>query len=514
MRSGQTPGGPALSCLLRLHHLTVRRTITPQTFWSQPLTLRASIFRLLLVLPLFAAQWLGAQEVPPLILEDDSSIKATTRKKEDPKPSQKQESAEPTPRPEDVLIALVNSRVLTRAELNYRVSQDFERIKAEVQSRVGGVVATSDSVADTGEAAKENDEVLVEQQDQIDEAMRKEESVAVQRWVEHSLLADEARRQGIAVSDSDFRNRLAEAERANRLDATEIQTALDRLHVSRADYERGVYDALMIQALLDRFIDLNYTEADFRRAYDRAPQLYYTPRKFLLAHFTVALDGTESKAQLASLRKEAEAVRDRLKRGDDAGKLFDDSTFNRPAEGVFGSVPGYYSFMEGTLPKIVEYEGKKMKLGETSDVLVAQKREDGKIVPISYHVIKLLEERPEEGRTFESALPAIRRGMLEIARNQLMEMLRRAKTHRVVTNLSGIASSRLPTREELMKLERQAQPVSLKFDRNAPPPALEPEEEEEPEPSKTPVPVTVKQKKPSPKRSLKLDPALIPTPLP
>lgn len=411
-----------------------------------------------------------AQEIPPLILEEKTQIQVKKSQKKEPKKDQDtQTPAVPTPRPEDVFVAMVNSRVLTRAELEFRVSREFERVKKDVQQRFGGVISTSDdgNVSLSDIAAKQN-EVLQEQTEQIEVALNQEEGASVQTWIEHSLLAEEARRQGIFVTEDQFRSRLADAERESRLDADEVNQGLKNLRISRADYERGVYDALLIEGLLNRFMDLNYTEDTYRQAYAKNPQLYREPAKYLLAHFSIALDGSESKAQLSKFRSLAQEVRAKLRTESDPEQLFRDDRYDRIQEGIFGSVPGWFALTDNSLPKAVQAEMRKLKVGETSDVItVYQRGDNGQPQPISFHVIRVLDGEQETGQTFETALPAVRRVMLDVARQQVLESIRAAKTHRVLTNLGGIPPDKIPSREELIKSEAAATPVNLVMNRPA-----------------------------------------------
>lgn len=408
---------------------------------------------------------LFAQEEVELILEDQRSSVQTKVRTPEPTTAPPVDAA-PTPAPEDVIVAIVNSRVLTLAEMNARVTSRYEDVKRQVMSTVGGVVATFDPEKEPVnpiEDELEDELVLEEQRVMIERAMRLEEETALQAWVDHSLLAEEARRQGIIISDNEFRSRLEEAEQENRLSRTDIDSVLAELRMTREDYERSVYDALMIEQLLERFIKINYSEEHLRAAYQERPDLYFEPEKYLVAHFTIALDGNESREKLRELRELAREVRSELQSGADPETLFEKDRYDRFPEGIFGAIPGYFTFREGALPKIVEVKAKEMKVGDTSDVLVAQVREGTEIVPISMHVVKIMEKQEATGQTFESALPAIHRALLEVARMRLLNELRGAGTHRIVTNLGGVPPRLIPTREQLIKGESNAQPINLKL---------------------------------------------------
>lgn len=433
---------------------------------------------LVVALSVFAVSSAAAQEIAPLILENQPKVKVRTRKKGQetptPTPSADQGRGEATAageavRPEDRLVAIVNSRALTRAELDARVASRFEKIRDEVTARHGGVVATLDENLQAERPLPmiaDDKVVLDEQQRHLDAALRREEGDAVQLWIEHGVLSDEARRQGLIVSDKEFRDRLAQARKESGATDERIEAVLRANRMTREDFEKSVYEALMIEQLLQRFIDLNYTEADFRRAYESNPQAFFEPEKSLVAHFSATFAGTEDRSTVSRVRKKAEKVQELLAKGEGPEKVFSREEFNQLESGLVGAIPGWFTFAEGQLPPVVEVTGRKLRTGEVSPVLEQfEMGDDGKKFLRSLHVVKIVERQPATGLTYESALPAIRRGMLEIARDQLLARLREARTHRIVMNLGGISPSRIPTRDQAMQAEAAAQPISLKLPR-------------------------------------------------
>lgn len=430
-----------------------------------------------------------AQEERPLILDEEPQISVRVRPRDDAA-NQQEEEPEPTPNPEEVMVAIVNAHVLTRADLDARVAQRYDKLKAEVQAQHGGVLTVlGDAQVDMPNTSRElrsydvewgeplnqatptprapsqadrDAELLESQRAILEAALRKEEGKVIGEWVDHNVLADEARRQGIMVTESEFQSRLAQAERESLLKKEQVDEVLQMMRFSRQDYEKAVYDALCIEKLLNRFIDINYDEAYLRERYEARPSLYMEPAGYKVAHFVITLEGTENRDKLKDLREKAKDVRDKLKEGADAYALFENPNYNQIQAGIYGTVLGWFSFDEGHLPPLVEYEAKKMKVGETSDVLLQEARVNGEIEPRSLHVVKILEHRDATGDTFESALPSIRRAMLEIARIKLAERLRTTGTHRVITNLGGIPPKYIPSTEEVMAYQN-ADPISLKM---------------------------------------------------
>ena len=233
--------------------------------------------KITLILPLMAAALSAtAQEdqQEPLILDEKPQIKATVRDRGEAKQAKESTSkADPTPSPDETLVAIVNSRVLTKAEIDERVSQRFEELKKKVQSETGGIVTVlgdaevalpelswREQMKGMEEGEKEvffnsenrEDELLEAQKYVLEAEMRRAEEEVLNDWVSYRMLADEARRQGIVVMESEFQQRLAEAEREAMLSAEDVETALEELRMSRADYEKSIYDALLIEKLLDR----------------------------------------------------------------------------------------------------------------------------------------------------------------------------------------------------------------------------------------------------------------------
>lgn len=414
---------------------------------------------------------LPSQDDQELILDNRNRVttRARVRSAATPTPTPvPQHDVAPTPRPEDIIVAVVNARALTKAELDVRVGSRYDEVRKRVQSQIGGVLKTVDAEFSNFllDLDADTDEVLEEQRQAIETAMALEEEQAMQDWVSHALLSDEARRQGIIVTESEFRQRIADAERQSELDSKTIDETLAELRLSRADYEKSVYDALLIEKLLIRFIDLNYTQEQFKAAYDLAPAMFFEPPKYSIAHYVIALTGSETTREINDRKALAEKVRAALRTGADPAQLFQQAEFNRPDLAMGGILPGFMTLDEPTLPPVVQVRGRQLKPGETSAVLLNQSRDGTRIVTNSIHVIKMLDVIPESGRDFESAMPAIRRSMMEIGRTRLLERLREAGTHRIITNLGGIPPHRLPTPERIRQSEANAQPISLVLPRS------------------------------------------------
>ncbi|MCB2155225.1 peptidyl-prolyl cis-trans isomerase [bacterium] len=359
----------------------------------------------------------------------------------------------PTPDPKTVLVAIVNSHSITRDQLDRRVTARIgttpEALKEFTQKGVN--ILASD--APTEEALLD-----AQQEMEFQDAVRKEEGLIVQEWTEQMMLADEARRQGFVISEQEFKDRLRIIETEFNLSDSRVQTVLERMGMSNEELESYVHDALLIEKLLDRFVELNISDDALKAAYEQNPSIYRTPPMYRAAHFSISLLGSESAKTRRSLEKLAEEARSRLEKGENYDRVFTD--LNDLDFGIYGADLGYFSIEQEGLPPVVRQELAKMKIGETSPMLTSYVRRDGVVVPESYHVVKVLDKEPAVGENFESALPKLRENAREYARIQVLKMLRDARTHKVITNLGGIPPEKIPGP---MERNRPQPAVSLKM---------------------------------------------------
>src|SRR5690606_15643284 len=106
----------------------------------------------------------------------------------------------------------------------------------------------------------------------------------VQEWVEHKVLSDEARRQGLIISEREFQARLEEIGRQYQLSDQSVDDTLRLFGMSRADLEAEISDALLIDKLLERYAEMNKPDSFLRTQYERNPDLFVTPPSYRIAH--------------------------------------------------------------------------------------------------------------------------------------------------------------------------------------------------------------------------------------
>ncbi|MDX1972523.1 MAG: hypothetical protein SFY68_08345 [Candidatus Sumerlaeia bacterium] len=429
-------------------------------------------FSALLLSTLLVAASLPAQEAAPLVRRPTNIRvkKADDTPKTDPvtggigeKVEGEEATGKPTADPALLIVALVNSHTITREQLTQRVKARtrIDPTKLDLTPDGAGTVT---SILGKGIVEVESLDEFRERS--VREAVLKEEGEILQEWQDQMLLADEARRQQFLVTNQELQLRLAELDREFELSDQKVDTLLDAMGMSRAELESYVYDALLIEKLLKRFIELNYTEADFFNAYEQNPLAYRVPPKKKIAHYGVALLGNEAPPTVRKFKDETEAIRDRLRNGEDPEVVME--SVNNLEFGTFGSILEWElesqvqnrSEEDFFLPEPVITEVMALEPGAISKVITNSFRSGGQEIVESFHVIKVLEFIPAKGETFEEALPVIKRATQAAARDQVLQMIKEAKTHRRMIRLSGIAPEKLPTPEELAAPKA---PISLKI---------------------------------------------------
>ncbi len=311
----------------------------------------------------------------------------------------------PTPAPRDpsqIFVGIVNNRRLTKEELDRRARQTL-------------------AVEEIKPSDKEYEDAFIRAQGML-----------LRDWADRSLLAEEAHRRGIQLENAEFEAKYRELK--NSPDRVrDFDQALAQWNLSEEDLRREIFDALLGAKLVDEETRKYNNDAHLRRAYERAPHLFYRPPQMHVLHYTQALTGLESKKELKEIRSRVDAIRKRIARGEDPTALAKEQ--GGPEAGALGMDLGWVSPSILSLPEEVQKQLQKMKTGQTSDIIMSK---DDEAMPEGFHVLRVVEERPAVGATFESARPVLEDKLRMSIRLWLVDQIKRSKTHRVLLNTSGI----------------------------------------------------------------------------
>lgn len=150
-------------------------------------------------------------------------------------------------------------------------------------------------------------------------------------------------------------------------------------------------------------------------------------------HYSQTLEGTESRAELRQLKDKMESIRRLIQKGGDPAEIARKE--GGILVGALGSDLGWVTAGIRSLPLEVHEELARTKKGQTGNVVLSK---DEKGLPQAFHIVKVLDQRPETGKTFESAKPMLQEQLHETIRQWLAPQLLSSGRYRVILNTSGI----------------------------------------------------------------------------
>lgn len=311
----------------------------------------------------------------------------------------------PTPIPPDphtVFVGVVGNRRLTKAELDHRVKH---------------LVALLPVKPGTPE---------------YDDAVLEQEGLVLKEWAENVVLAQEAHRQGFRLSDSEF-----EAQYKKLLSTAgsgiKLEDGLKKLGLTEGHLRAELRDSLLGGKLVEKEAANYNTEDHLKQAYQKAPHAFYRPAQIHVLHYSQTLEGNENRSELRHLMDKMEGIRRRIQKGEDPVEIARKE--GGILMGALGSDLGWVAAGIRSLPLEVHKELASMKKGQTSSVILSK---DDRGLPQAFHIIKVLDQRPETGHTYESAKPMLREHLHETIRHWLAPQLLSSGRYRVILNTSGI----------------------------------------------------------------------------
>ncbi len=321
----------------------------------------------------------------------------------------------PTPDPATVIVAVVDGRHLTRLELTRQVQGPMNRVRSLLKVE-----------PDTPEYQVH---------------LNRQEGRLVEDWVDRMLLAEEARRRGIMLSQSEFDERFDQL--VNSTEGQEdVKTALGALGLTEEELKSSLYEALLGEKVIDQALDA-YDEDYLRALYEKAPKAFFRPAQVHVLHYSQALEGNEGVSELRELKKTLDRIQARIAKGETLSEIAEEQ--GGLLLGAVGLDLGWISPTIQSLPLDVQKEVAGLKPGQTSKVILSR---DDAGRPLAFHVVKVLEARPAAGDSFETARPLLRESLREGVRERVLSDLKESGKHRVIVNLSGIRQGILEGKPE------------------------------------------------------------------
>lgn len=215
--------------------------------------------------------------------------------------------------------------------------------------------------------------------------------------VAQALLLQDARDQGVTVSDEELKPQMA-ALRGRFPDEATYKKALEKEGLSEKELQEKLRQEAVIQKYVGTKVlnQVAVTDQAAREFYDRNQDKMQRPERAHLRHILIAVKPGASDADKQKAREKAEGLLEKLKDGEDFAKLAAENS-DDPGSKVRGGDLSWYSRGQ-TVP---QFEKAAFALARPNDLSGVVETQFG------FHIIQLVEREAASPVPFEEARPRI-----------------------------------------------------------------------------------------------------------
>jgi len=271
------------------------------------------------------------------------------------------------------IVALVNDEVITLTELEEMAKPVYDEVKR-----------TSTPSEQELKLKKVRGEVL-------------------DRLVDSKLLGQEIKKRKMEISDRDVDAAIADILKSTNLSENDLKKVIAREGMTYSAYRQRVREELGKMRLVSREIKSKIVieEETLRKAYQENLEKYTDPLEVKIQQIFFRFPPNGSPEKAAAVRKEAQSILERARKGEDFAELA--KKYSQAPEASEGGVLGYFKHKE-LMPELEEV-GFKLKVGEVGDLIAS---------PLGFHILRVLERKGGEPRPFAEVQNKIRDEMIQV----------------------------------------------------------------------------------------------------
>ncbi len=253
-----------------------------------------------------------------------------------------------------------------------------------------------------------------------EDRLKKIQENILNRLVEEELLAQEVKKQGVEVTDTDLDAEFAKYK-ARFKSEEQFQNYLTHGKTTIVEIRNRLKSSLALTKLLEKLGRLDVADDEVRKSYESGIKLYTEAEQVHAQHILVkvAENAPEDKAE-AARKKAAEALK-KVKAGADFGAVAKEATDDAMTREKGGDL-GF--FRKGVMVPKFEEAAFALKPGEVS--------KDPVRTPFGWHVIKVIEKKEERVKPFDEVKEQIKDSLRNRntfkARRELVEKLKAEAT--------------------------------------------------------------------------------------
>jgi peptidyl-prolyl cis-trans isomerase SurA len=252
------------------------------------------------------------------------------------------------------VIAIVNNDVITLYELNSRIRQ----------------LTGADPVL-----------LKIQNEERFKETRRK----VLDLMIDEKIAAEKIKEMGISVSESELDDAVKRMRKTNRITHEQLLAGLRQRGISYEAYRKKIKTELERMKLLNLEVNsrIIIREEEIKAYYEKHKDQFKTESKVRLASIVLTQDGGKRPVEGGPLDKKAREIVDRLRKGEDFGKLA--RKFSRGPGAQEGGDLGYFKLEQ--LDPVLQRAIKNMSAGDVSEPI---------LMGVAIQIIKVVEK--QEGK--------------------------------------------------------------------------------------------------------------------
>jgi peptidyl-prolyl cis-trans isomerase C len=224
-----------------------------------------------------------------------------------------------------------------------------------------------------------------------DSQMPKIKKEVLENLIGFELLYQESQKKAIKIDEAIINKQVMTLKKRFPSEA-EFKSALTKANLSEVAIKNQIARGLAIEQLICTYVTKNATFSDeeIKAFYESHPNLFKQPEQVRASHILIKVDPQANEVKRAEAQKKIKEIQQKLQKGEDFATLAT-ALSEGPSKAKGGDL-GYFS--RGRMVKSFEEAAFALRPNEVSDIVETK---------FGYHLIKVIEKRPETTTAFEDA---------------------------------------------------------------------------------------------------------------
>lgn len=224
-----------------------------------------------------------------------------------------------------------------------------------------------------------------------DSQMPKIKKEVLENLIGFELLYQESQKKAIKIDEATINEQVMTLKKRFPSEA-EFKSALTKVNLSEVAIKNQIARGLAIEQLIGTYVTKKDTVSDqeIKAFYESHPGLFKQPEQVRASHILIKVDPQANEVKRAEAQKKIKEIQQKLQKGEDFATLAK-ALSEGPSKAEGGDL-GYFS--RGRMVKSFEEAAFALRPNEVSDIVETK---------FGYHLIKVIEKRPETTTAFEDA---------------------------------------------------------------------------------------------------------------